>query len=227
MRRTLKGRSVGPSDRLTVAKKIVALLKAEYPDAHCELDFRTPYELIVATILSAQCTDARVNMVTPTLFARYPTAKALSEANPAEVEDIIRSTGFFRNKTKSLIGMASALVADHGGQVPDEMEALRVLPGVGRKTANVVLGNAFGKNEGVTVDTHVTRLANLLGLTKEADPIKIEEDLMKLVDREDWTLVSHLLIWHGRRVCIARRPKCGRCVLAKVCPSVQPDRLTV
>jgi endonuclease-3 len=210
-----------------VAKNIVALLKGEYPDAHCELDFRTPYELIVATILSAQCTDARVNMVTPTLFARYPTAKALSEANPAEVEDIIRSTGFFRNKTKSLIGMASALVADHGGQVPDEMEALRVLPGVGRKTANVVLGNAFGKNEGVTVDTHVTRLANLLGLTKEADPIKIEEDLMKLVDREDWTLVSHLLIWHGRRVCIARRPKCGRCVLAKVCPSVQPDRLTV
>ena len=227
MRRTLKGRSVGPSDRLTVAKKIVALLKAEYPDAHCELDFRTPYELIVATILSAQCTDARVNMVTPTLFARYPTAKALSEANPAELEDIIRSTGFFRNKTKSLIGMASALVADHRGQVPDEMEALRVLPGVGRKTANVVLGNAFGKNEGVTVDTHVTRLSNLLGLTTETDPVKIEQDLMRLVDREDWTLVSHLLIWHGRRVCIARRPKCGRCVLAKVCPSVQPDRLTV
>ena len=226
MRRTLKGRSVGPSDRLTVAKKIVALLKAEYPDAHCELDFRTPYELIVATILSAQCTDARVNMVTPTLFARYPTAKALSEANPAELEDIIRSTGFFRNKTKSLIGMASALVADHRGQVPDEMEALRVLPGVGRKTANVVLGNAFGKNEGVTVDTHVTRLSNLLGLTTETDPVKIEQDLMRLVDREDWTLVSHLLIWHGRRVCIARRPKCGRCVLAKVCPSVQPDRLT-
>jgi len=226
VRRTLKGRSVGPSDRLTVAKKIVALLKAEYPDAHCELDFRTPYELIVATILSAQCTDARVNMVTPTLFARYPTAKALSEANPAELEDIIRSTGFFRNKTKSLIGMASALVADHRGQVPDEMEALRVLPGVGRKTANVVLGNAFGKNEGVTVDTHVTRLSNLLGLTTETDPVKIEQDLMRLVDREDWTLVSHLLIWHGRRVCIARRPKCGRCVLAKVCPSVQPDRLT-
>jgi len=226
VRRTLKGRSVGPSDRLTVAKKIVALLKAEYPDAHCELDFRTPYELIVATILSAQCTDARVNMVTPTLFARYPTAKALSEANPAEVEEIIRSTGFFRNKTKSLIGMASALVADHRGQVPDEMEALRVLPGVGRKTANVVLGNAFGKNEGVTVDTHVTRLSNLLGLTTETDPVKIEQDLMRLVDREDWTLVSHLLIWHGRRVCIARRPRCGRCVLSKLCPSVQPDRLT-
>ncbi|HKP28519.1 MAG TPA: endonuclease III, partial [Gemmatimonadales bacterium] len=224
--REVKRRAVVPSSRRLAAGKIVALLKSEYPDAHCELDFRTPYELIVATILSAQCTDARVNMVTPTLFARYPTAKALSEADSTDVEDIVRSTGFFRNKTKSLIGMASALVADHGGQVPAEMEALRVLPGVGRKTANVVLGNAFGKNEGITVDTHVTRLANLLGLTTETDPIKIERDLMKLVDREDWTLVSHLLIWHGRRVCIARRPKCGRCVLAKLCPSVQPDRLT-
>ena len=222
----MKRRTVGPSDRPTVARKIVAILKREYPDAHCELDFRTPYELIVATILSAQCTDARVNMVTPTLFARYPTAKALSEANPADVEDLIRSTGFFRNKTKSLIGMSRALVADHGGQVPDGMEALRILPGVGRKTANVVLGNAFGKNEGITVDTHVTRLANLLGLTKETDAVKIEQDLMKLIEREDWTLVSHLLIWHGRRVCIARRPKCGRCVLSKLCPSVQPDRLT-
>ena len=198
------------------------VLKGEYPDAHCELDFRTPYELIVATILSAQCTDARVNMVTPTLFARYPTAKALSEADPAEVEDIIRSTGFFRNKTKSLIGMARALVADHAGQVPDAMESLRVLPGVGRKTANVVLGNAFGKNEGITVDTHVTRLANLLGLTTETDPIRIEQDLMKLVEREDWTLVSHLLIWHGRRVCIARRPRCEACVLNRLCPSARP-----
>ena len=224
---SVRSPSARPPARLPAhAAKIVALLKAEYPDAHCELDFRTPYELIVATILSAQCTDVRVNMVTPTLFARYPTAKALSEANPADVEDLVRSTGFFRNKTKSLIGMASALVADHGGQVPDQMEALRVLPGVGRKTANVVLGNAFGKNEGITVDTHVTRLSNLLGLTKETDPIKIEQDLMTLVDRQDWTLVSHLLIWHGRRVCIARRPRCGRCVLAKLCPSVQSDRLT-
>lgn len=204
----------------------MAKLEKQHPGADTELHYSNPYELLVATILSAQCTDARVNMVTPVLFARYPTAKALSEASPADLEDIIRSTGFFRNKTKSLIGMASALVADHGGQVPAEMEALRVLPGVGRKTANVVLGNAFGKNEGVTVDTHVTRLSNLLGLTKQTDPIKIEQDLMKLVDREDWTLVSHLLIWHGRRVCIARRPKCGRCVLAKLCPSVQPDRLT-
>ena len=214
-------RSDGQTVRRSVAAKIVKLLKAEYPDAHCELDFHTPYELIVATILSAQCTDARVNMVTPTLFARFPTAKGLSEADPAEIEEIIRSTGFFRNKTRSLIGMAKALVADHGGQVPGEMESLRVLPGVGRKTANVVLGNAFGKNEGITVDTHVTRLSNLLGLTKETDPIKIEQDLMKLVDRDDWTLVSHLLIWHGRRVCIARRPKCAECVLNRLCPSSQ------
>ena len=222
--RAVKRRPGGQAVRRSIGAKIVGLLKAEYPDAHCELDFRTPFELIVATILSAQCTDARVNMVTPVLFARYPTAKALSEADPADVEDIIRSTGYFRNKTKSLIGMAKALVADHGGQVPDGMEALRVLPGVGRKTANVVLGNAFGKNEGVTVDTHVTRLSNLLGLTKETDPVKIEQDLMGLVDREDWTLVSHLLIWHGRRVCIARRPRCEACVLNRLCPSA---RLTV
>jgi len=219
VRRTLKGRSVGPSDRLTVAKKIVALLKAEYPDAHCELDFRTPYELIVATILSAQCTDARVNMVTPTLFARYPTAKALSEATPAEVEDIIRSTGFFRNKTKSLIGMAQALVVDHGGAVPRTMEELRRLPGVGRKTANVILGNAYGINEGITVDTHVTRLSRLLGLTRHDDPAQIEQDLMLLSPKDHWALVSHLLIFHGRRVCVARRPRCAECVLSDICPS--------
>jgi endonuclease-3 len=216
-------RTVGRSDRLTErARKILGALKAEYPDAHCELDYRTPFELLVATILSAQCTDVRVNLVTPVLFARFPTAQALSEADPAVVEELIRSTGFFRNKTKSLLGMAKGLVERHGGQVPDDMEALRVLPGVGRKTANVVLGNAFGKNEGVTVDTHVTRLAGLLGLTKETDAVKIEQDLMKLIPREDWTLVSHLLIWHGRRVCIARRPKCPECVLNKVCPSVRP-----
>jgi len=213
---------VRPSARLPVhARKIVELLKSEYPTAHCELNFRTPFELIVATILSAQCTDVRVNMVTPTLFARFPTARALSEADLAEVEEIIRSTGFFRNKTKSLIGMAKALVANHGGQVPDEMESLRVLAGVGRKTANVVLGNAFGKNEGITVDTHVARLSNLLGLTKQTDPVKIEQDLMKLIPREDWTLISHLLIWHGRRVCIARRPRCEACVLNKLCPSAR------
>jgi len=209
-------RADGPTVR-----RILALLKREYPTAHCELDHRTPYELLVATILSAQCTDQRVNLVTPALFAKYPTAAHLAEARPEGVEDLIRSTGFFRNKTKSLLGMAKALVERHGGRVPADMEQLRVLPGVGRKTANVVLGNAFGKNEGVTVDTHVTRLAGLLGLTRETDPLKIEQDLMKLVPRKDWTLVSHLLIWHGRRVCIARRPRCGECVLASLCPSSQ------
>jgi endonuclease-3 len=158
-------------------------------------------------------------MVTPTLFARYPTPYELARAEPAVVEEIIKSTGFFRNKTKSLIGMAQAVVADHGGEVPQTMEELRKLPGVGRKTANVVLGNAYSINEGVTVDTHVTRLSRRLGLTNEIDPVKIEEQLMKLFPREDWGLLSHLLIFHGRQVCVARRPKCGECVLAQLCPS--------
>lgn len=198
---------------------ILATLKREYPDAHCELDHRTPFQLLIATILSAQCTDARVNLVTPALFARYPTPQALAAANQAEVEDLIRSTGFFRNKAKSLIGMAGALVQQHDGEVPREMEALRVLPGVGRKTANVILGNAYGINDGVTVDTHVIRLSGLLKLTKETTPEKIEQDLMGLIPRKDWTVVSHLLIWHGRRVCIARRPRCGECAIAGLCPS--------
>ena len=198
---------------------IIARLKAEYPDAHCELDHRDPYQLLVATILSAQCTDARVNMVTPILFKRYPDAFALAAARQEDVEDIIRSTGFFRNKAKSLIGMAQAVVADHGGRIPGTMEGLRPLPGVGRKTANVVLGNAFGINDGIVVDTHVGRLARLLKLTGHTDPVKIEQDLMRLVPRKEWTLFSHLLIWHGRRVCIARRPRCGECVIASLCPS--------
>jgi endonuclease-3 len=195
------------------------LLKKTYPDARCALDHRNAFELLCATILSAQCTDARVNLVTPALFARYPTAFDLAKAEPSEVQEIIKSTGFFRNKTKSLIGMAQALVADHGGEVPRTMEQLRKLPGVGRKTANVILGNAFEINEGVTVDTHVTRLSRLLGLSREEDPVKIEQDLMRLVPQEDWGLLSHLLIFHGRQVCIARRPRCGDCVLAQVCPS--------
>jgi endonuclease-3 len=201
------------------ALKILAALKAEYPDAHCELDHRTPFQLIVATILSAQCTDVRVNLVTPALFRRYPTPAALAAARQDDVEGLIRSTGFFRNKAKSLIGMAGALVERHGGEVPRAMDTLRVLPGVGRKTANVVLGNAYGINEGVTVDTHVSRLAGLLKLTREETPEKIEQALMALIPREDWTLISHLLIWHGRRVCIARRPKCGECCIARMCPS--------
>jgi endonuclease-3 len=201
------------------ARTILDRLKREYPDARCALRHGDAYQLLVATILSAQCTDARVNMVTPTFFARYPSPEALARADRGEVEEIIRSTGFFRNKTRSLIGMAQALVADHRGEVPGTMEELRVLPGVGRKTANVVLGNAFGINEGVTVDTHVTRLSRLLGLTRHDDPVKIEHDLMPLFPREDWALLSHLLIFHGRQVCIARRPRCPECVLADLCPS--------
>ena len=201
----------------------MARLRTRHPDAHCELDHADAYQLLAATILSAQCTDARVNMVTPTLFARYPDARALAAADPAEVEDIIRSTGFFRNKTKSLLGMARAVCERHGGEIPRSMEELRVLPGVGRKTANVVLGNAFGRNEGVTVDTHVGRLARLLKLTRHDDPEKVERDLMALFPREEWALLSHLLIFHGRRTCIARRPRCGECALADLCPSAQTN----
>lgn len=200
------------------ALEILARLKQEYPDAHCELDHRNPFELLVATILSAQCTDARVNLVTPALFERYPDAAVLAAARQEDVEELIRSTGFFRNKAKSLIGMAQSLVAEHGGNVPATMEQLRPLPGVGRKTANVILGNAFGINAGVTVDTHVKRITNLLGLTRHTDPEKVEQDLMELFPQDDWALLSHLLIWHGRRICIANRPKCGECVLRQLCP---------
>jgi endonuclease-3 len=203
------------------AGKLLALLKQEYPTAHCELDFQTPYQLLVATILSAQCTDVRVNLVTPAFFARYPTPASLAAAEQPDVEDLIRSTGFFRNKARSLIGMAQALVANHRATVPREMEQLRALPGVGRKTANVILGNAYGINEGVTVDTHVTRLSALLRLSGQKTAEKIERDLMALFAREDWTLLSHLLIWHGRRVCIAQRPRCEVCVVRKLCPSAR------
>lgn len=201
------------------AGEIFSRLRELYPDARCALEHGNAYELLGATILSAQCTDARVNLVTPALFARYPTPFELARARPAYVEEIIRSTGFFRNKTKSLIGMAQAVVADHGGEVPRTMEELRKLPGVGRKTANVILGNAYGINEGVTVDTHVTRLSRRLRLSREEDPVKIEQDLMKLFPQEDWTLLSHLLIFHGRQICIARKPRCGECILAPLCPS--------
>jgi endonuclease III len=201
------------------ALKVLARLTAEYPGATCALDHRDAYELLVATILSAQCTDARVNLVTPTLFAAYPDAGALARARQPDVEKVIQSTGFFRNKARNLIAMAQAVVADHGGEIPRSMTKLHALPGVGRKTANVVLGNAFGINEGVTVDTHVTRLCGLLGLTKHTDAVKIEQDLMALIPQDQWTLISHLLILHGRKVCIARRPQCGLCVLADLCPS--------
>ena len=201
--------------------EILSLLKELYPDARCALEYRNAYELLCATILSAQCTDVRVNLVTPTLFSRYPTPFELARAEPADVEEIIKSTGFFRNKTKSLIGMAQAVVADHNGAIPRTMEELRRLPGVGRKTANVVLGNAYNINEGVTVDTHVGRLSGRLGLSKEQDPVKIEQDLMRLFPQADWGLLSHLLIFHGRQVCIARRPRCAECILARLCPSAR------
>jgi endonuclease-3 len=201
------------------AATVYARLAAEHPDAHCELVHRDAFELLCATILSAQCTDKRVNMVTPALFARFPDAHALAEASQEEVEALVRTTGFFRNKAKNLIAMARALVAEHGGEVPCTMDALRVLPGVGRKTANVILGNAYGINEGVTVDTHVGRLSLRLGLTRETDPVKVELALMPLFPRESWAMLSHLLIFHGRRVCEARRPRCGACVLADRCPS--------
>ncbi|MDO8501485.1 MAG: endonuclease III [Gemmatimonadaceae bacterium] len=203
------------------ALEILARLKREYPDAHCELDFETPLQLLIATILSAQCTDKRVNMVTPELFRTFPDARALAAADVTVLEDLIRSTGFFRNKTKSLLGMSAALVERHGGEVPSTMDELVHLPGVGRKTANVVLGNAFDINEGIVVDTHVGRLALRLGLIDQGDPVKIEKALMPLIPREDWALVSHLLIFHGRRVCIARAPRCASCVLSDVCPSAR------
>ena len=194
-------------------------LLAQYPDAHCALDFSNAFELLAATILSAQCTDKRVNMVTPALFARYPNAAALAAADQSEVEEIIRTTGFFRNKAKSLIGMATGLVETHGGEVPADMDALVQLPGVGRKTANVILGNAFGRNDGIVVDTHVTRLSNRLALTKGTDAVKIEQALIPLFPQARWTMLSHLLIEHGRQVCDARAPRCGDCMLADICPS--------
>jgi endonuclease-3 len=207
------------AERTGRARKILARLKREYPDATCALHHQNALELVVATILSAQCTDARVNMVTPHLFAKYRTAADYAAADPRVLEKEIQSTGFFRNKTKSIIGMAQGLVERHGGEVPQTMEELTALPGVGRKTANVILGTWFGKNEGVVVDTHVHRLTRLLKLARQDDPVKIEQELMEIVPRDDWTWFSHTLIQHGRAVCIARRPRCGECVLNRLCPS--------
>ena len=194
-------------------------LRAAYPDAHCELAFATPLQLIVATVLSAQCTDKRVNKVTPALFARFPDAAALSRADLFDLEEMVKSTGFYRNKAKSILGLARALVERHGGEVPRTMEELVRLPGVGRKTANVVLGNAFGLDEGIVVDTHVARLSARLGLTRETDAVKIETALVPLFPRESWTMLSHLMIWHGRRVCDAKKPRCRDCTLRDICPS--------
>lgn len=215
-RRQLRG-----SELKAHAAEIHRRLLELYPEAHCELSYRNPFELAVATILSAQCTDKRVNMVTPELFRRWPNADALSQAPREEIEEVVQSTGFFRNKAKSLSGFATQLMDNHGGEVPAVMEELVVLPGIGRKTANVVLGNAFGINEGVVVDTHVQRLSNRFGLTRETDAVKVERALIPLFPRDSWTMLSHLMIWHGRRVCDARRPQCGVCTLADICPSAE------
>ena len=205
--------------RVERAEQIYDLLWEEYPDAQCALEHRDPYQLSVATILSAQCTDERVNMVTPALFEAYPSVEELADARPEELEEMIRSTGFFRNKAKSLIGMATGVSEKHGGELPRSMDELVKLPGMGRKTANVVLGNAFGIDEGVVVDTHVKRLSGLMGLSGEKTPEKIEQDLMGIFPRERWTMLSHLLIFHGRQICKARKPRCEACAVSHLCPS--------
>ncbi|HEV8606018.1 MAG TPA: endonuclease III [Tepidisphaeraceae bacterium] len=208
-------------DRRQRLAAILPLLKKAYPEAKCSLGYKNPLQLLIATILSAQCTDERVNKVTPDLFKKYKSAKDLAAADPGQLEKEIQSTGFFRNKAKSLRGMAAAIVEKHSGQVPRTMEELTHLPGVGRKTANVVLGNAFSIAVGVVVDTHVSRVAHRLALTKHTDPVKIEQDLMQIVPIEDWTLFSHLLIHHGRQICQARKPKCTICPLLPHCPAGQ------
>jgi len=221
MRKTGKRRTANrrppPNAKPSAAKKILDILEATHPEAECALLYRNPYELLMATILSAQCTDRRVNEVTPVLFARYATPAALAGADSAELEGIIRSTGFFRAKAKSLIGCARSLVETHEGELPRSIEALVKLPGIGRKTANVVLGHAFGINEGIAVDTHVLRVANRLGLVSDDDPVRIEAALMRLIPSERWTRTTDLLIFHGRKICDARRPACGRCPLFKIC----------
>ena len=200
------------------ARKINRVLAETYPDAHCELNFENPYQLLVATVLSAQTTDKRVNLTTPALFAKYPTPEDLAAANPEDVEEILKPTGFFRAKTKSVMGLSAAIRDDFGGEVPRTMEEMVKLPGVGRKTANVVLGNAFGV-PGLTVDTHFSRLVKRFRWTDETDPVKIEQAVGELVPRKEWTILSHRLIWHGRRMCHARRPACGVCPVAPLCPS--------
>jgi len=206
-------------DNRARTKKIIAGLRKAYPNAHCELNYSTPLELLVATILSAQCTDKRVNLVTAELFKRYRTARDYAEAPLADLERAIKTTGFFRNKAKNIQACCRKLLEKHAGEVPRTMDELTHLDGVGRKTANVVLGNAFNLNEGVVVDTHVGRLSERLGLSREKNPEKVEQDLMKLVPRDQWTLFSHWLIWHGRRRCNARKPDCPACEIRALCPT--------
>jgi endonuclease-3 len=209
-----------PADPLrTRARRIARILARLYPDARCALDYGNPLQLLIATILSAQCTDVRVNQVTPSLFARYRNAKAFANADPRELETAIQSTGFFRNKARNIIACCKQIVQQHDGEVPSTMENLVPLPGIGRKTANVILGNAFGV-PGITVDTHVSRLSRRMGLTKETDPVKIERDLMELIPKKEWIMFSHRMIFHGRQVCYARKPNCNGCALNKVCPKI-------
>ena len=208
------------TDPKAQAKRVVAALEALHPDADCALVHEGPFQLLAATILSAQCTDAWVNLVTPVLFAKYPDAPAMAAAEPDELEEVIRSTGFFRAKARSLLGMATRLRDEFGGEIPRDLEALTSLPGVGRKTANVVLGTAFGLASGVVVDTHVKRVAFRLGLTANTDPERIERDLMAILPRAEWVVFSHRVILHGRQLCLARKPWCGKCPLASFCPKV-------
>jgi endonuclease-3 len=207
------------------ALEIVSRLKRMYPKAKCSLDFTNPFELLIATILSAQSTDARVNIVTKSLFRKYPDAATMARASQAVMERDVKQTGFFRNKAKAVIACSKAIVERHGGRVPDTMDELTALPGVGRKTANVVLSNAFNKPVGIVVDTHVTRLSGRLGLTSQTDAVKIEDDLMKLIPQKEWTAFSHRLIAHGRAICVARKPKCAECDLNDVCPSAEEERV--
>lgn len=208
-------------DRKKRIKEIIKILRKEYPQPRTALNYRTPLELLVATILAAQCTDERVNKVTPGLFQKYPTVEALARARQEELENDIRSTGFFRNKARNIIGLANKLVSEYGGRVPDTMEELIKLPGVARKTANIVLSSAFRKAEGIAVDTHVRRLSERLGLSRQSDPEKIERDLMEIVPREDWLDFNFLLVDHGRKVCQARKPLCPQCVIKHPCPSFE------
>ena len=208
------------ADKIQRTQEIISALKRVYPNAHCELNFKNPLQLLIATILSAQCTDKRVNLVTAELFKRYKTAHDFADAPLSELEEAVKTTGFYRNKAKNIKACCSALVEKFGGEVPRTMDELHALAGVGRKTANVVLGNAFDINVGVVVDTHVTRLANRLGLVKGADAVKLEQELMKLVPQNDWCLFSHWLIWHGRRRCDARKPACADCEIKTLCPQI-------
>lgn len=208
------------ADKIARTRKVISVLKRTYPNAHCELNFSNPLELLIATILSAQCTDKRVNLVTVELFRNYRSAKDFAEADIAQLETAIRSTGFYKNKAKNIKACCAALVEKFGGEVPRTMDELHALSGVGRKTANVVLGNAFGINVGVVVDTHVTRLGNRLGLVKGTDAVKLEQELMRLVPQNEWTDFSHWLIWHGRRRCDARKPDCVNCEVLKLCPRI-------